>query len=338
MDASQLFIERRKRMKRSIFLVGLLLMALGLSLGASTTFVQTYPNRSVQFVLPGTPGSIIDITGRVLAEDMGKVLGAQFIPVNKPGAGFTLGTDFVVRSKKDGYTLVYTNSPAIVYARILSPDTVPYNPDKDLEPLGLHLSFPHALAVQTSAPWKTFGELVDYAKKNPNQVRCSTPGIGSTTHFHLEILQSLTGAQFNHIPFKSGEAVITALLGGHVEMTFDAVSKIAPHVEAGKMRMLLVTIKSPLFPNVPTLRELGYKQDLVPTWFAMYGPVGMPEEVKKTLIPAIEKAVNNPESKTRVEKLHFVVNYKSPAEQKKLAAEEYEAGLAIAKKIGLYNK
>ena len=325
-------------MKRHFFITVFFLVVFGLCGGIPTLQAQNYPNRPVQFVLPGTPGSIIDITGRVLAEDLGKVVGAQFIPVNKPGAGFTLGTDFVVRSKKDGYTLVYTNSPAIVHARILSPDTVPYNPDKDLEPLGLHLSFPHAIAVQASAPWKTFGELIDYAKKNPNQVRCSTPGIGSTTHFHLEIIQSLTGAQFNHIPFKSGEAVITALLGGHVEMTFDAVSKIAPHVEAGKMRMLLVTIKSPIFPNVPTLRELGFKQDLVPTWFAMYGPAGIPEEVKKTLIPAIEKAVNNPESKARVEKLHFVVSYKSPAEQKKLADEEYEAGLALAKRIGLYNK
>jgi len=325
-------------MNRHIFIVLSSFVVFVLCVGIQTTQAQNYPSRPVQFIVPGTPGSIIDITGRVLAEDLGKVLGAQFIPVNKPGAGFTLGTDFVVRSKKDGYTLVYTNSPAIVHSRILSPDTVPYNPDKDLEPLGLHLSFPHAIAVQATAPWKTFGELVDYAKKNPNQVRCSTPGIGSTTHFHLEIIQSLTGAQFNHIPFKSGEAVITALLGGHVEMTFDAVSKIAPHVEAGKMRMLLVTIKSPLFSNVPTLRELGFKQDLVPTWFAMYGPVGMPEEVKKTLIPAIEKAVNNPESKARVEKLNFVISYKSPAEQRKLADEEYEAGLAIAKKIGLYKK
>ncbi len=325
-------------MKRSFFLIGLFLMVCGLSLGASMTFAQSYPSRPVQFILPGTPGSIIDITGRVLAEDMGKILGAQFVPMNKPGAGFTLGTDFVVRSKKDGYTLAYTNNPAIVYSRILSPDTVPYDPDKDLDPLGLHLFFPHALAVQASSPWKTFGELIEYAKKNPDQVRCSTPGIGTTTHFHLEILQSLTGAKFNHVPFKSGEAVITALLGGHVEMTFDAVSKIAPHVESGKMRMLLVTMKSPLFPNIPTLRELGYKQDLAVSWFAMYGPVGMPEEVKKGLIPAIEKAAKNPESKAKIEKLHFIVDYKPPAEQKRLAAEEYQTALGIAKKIGLYKK
>ena len=322
-------------MKRHIFIPILSLVVFGLSIGVPTIQAQPYPNRPVQLVIPGTAGSVIDITGRILADDLGKILGQQFIPIVKPGAGFTLGTDFVVRSKKDGYTLVYTNNPAIVYARILNPETVPYDPDKDLEPLGLHLFFPHAIAVQASAPWKNFGELLDYVKKNPNTVRVSTPGIGTTTHFHLEIIQSLTGAQFNHVPFKGGEAVITALLGGHVEMTIDAISKITPHVEAGKMRMLLVTIKTPQFPNVPTIIELGYKQELAPSWFAMYGPTGMPEEVKKVLIPAIEKAIKNPESKAKIEKMLFVVNYKSPAEQKKLAAEEYEAGLAIAKKIGL---
>jgi tripartite-type tricarboxylate transporter receptor subunit TctC len=118
-------------------------------------------------------------------------------------------------------------------------------------------------------------------------------------------------------------------------MTLDAISKITPHVDSGKMRMLLVTIKAPQYSDVPTLTELGFKQDLVPSWFAMYGPVGMPEDVKKALIPAIEKAIKNPESKAKIEKMQFVVSYRSPAEQKRLAAEEYEAGLAIAKKIGL---
>ena len=118
-------------------------------------------------------------------------------------------------------------------------------------------------------------------------------------------------------------------------MTYDAISKIAPHTETGKMRMLIVSIKSPLFPNIPTITELGYKQELPASWFAMYGPSGMPEDVKKVLIPAIEKAIKNPELKAKIEKMHFVVNYKSPAELKKLAAEEYETSLAIAKKLGL---
>jgi tripartite-type tricarboxylate transporter receptor subunit TctC len=322
-------------MKRHIFIPILSLVVFGLSVGIPTVQAQTYPNRPVQFILPGTPGSIIDITGRLLADELGKILKAQFVPINKPGGAFTLGTDFVARAKKDGYTLVYTNNPAIVYGRILSPETVPYDPDKDLEPLGLHVFFAHALAVQASSPWKTFRELMDYAKSNPNKLRVSTPGIGSTSHFNLEIVQSLTGTHLTHVPFKSGEAVITALLGGHVEVTFDAISKISPHVKDGTMRMLLLTIRSPEYPNVPTIRELGFKQDLPISWFAMYGPSGMPEEVKKVLIPAIEKAVKNPELKAKIEKLEFVVDYRPPAELKKLAADEYELALATAKKAGL---
>ena len=323
-------------MRRLILIAILSLAICSLSFGVNKIQAQPYPNRPIQLVIPASAGAILDITGRVLADDLGKILGQQFVPINKPGGTFTLGTDLVARSsKKDGYTLCYTNNPAIVYARILTPETVAYDPDKDLEPLGLHLFFAHAIAVQASAPWKTFGELLDYVKKNPDKVRVSTPGIGSTSHFNLEIIQSLTGTQFNHIPFKSGEAVITALLGGHVEMTFDAISKIAPHVESGKMRMLLVSIKTPQFPNIPMLTELGFKQALPASWFAMYGPAGLPEEVKKVLIPAIEKAVKNPELKAKLEKMHFTVIYKSPAELKKLAAEEYETALAIAKKVGL---
>jgi tripartite-type tricarboxylate transporter receptor subunit TctC len=321
-------------MKRAVLIFLLFLFVFSAGAGPALC-AETYPNRPVQFIIPGTAGSIIDITGRIMAEELGKILKGQFIPINKPGGTFTLGTDFVARSKKDGYTLVYTNSPAIVYARVLNPETVPYDPDKDLEPLGIHLVFAHAIAVQANSPWKTIRDLLDYAKKNPDKLRVSTPGIGSTTHFHLETIQSLTGTQFNHVPFKSGEAVITAVLGGHVEVTFDAVSKIRPHVESGALRMLLATIKIPDYPNVPTLADLGYKEQLVPTWFAMYGPAGLPQDIKKVLIPAIEKAAKNPELKTKIEKLDFIIDYKSPAEQKKLAIDEYASAVAIAKKLGL---
>jgi tripartite-type tricarboxylate transporter receptor subunit TctC len=325
-------------MRRFIFVVGLGMVIYGLGMGTPTVQAQPYPNRPIQLIIPGASGSILDIAGRLLGEEIGKILGIQLIPVDKPGAGFTLGTDFMARSKKDGYTLAYTNSPAIVHARVLNPETVPYDPDKDLEPLGLHLFFPNAIAVQQSSPWKTFTELVDYAKKNPGKLRVSTTGIGSTSHFNLEIIQSLTGAQFTHVPFKGGESVITALLGGHVEMTFDAINKITPHVESGKMRVLLLTSKMPEFPDVPSLNDLGYKQELFTAWFAMYGPAGMPEEVKKVLIQAVEKAIKNPELKAKLEKMQFVVQYRSPSDLKKLAAEEHERALAIAKKVGLRRK
>jgi tripartite-type tricarboxylate transporter receptor subunit TctC len=332
------FIEESSEgdnMKRLILVTGLILMVYGIDIGAPSLQAQPYPNRSIQFIIPGAAGSIVDLVGRLTADEMGKILGAQLIPIDKPGAGFTLGTDFVAKSKKDGYTLAYTTSSAIIYARVLNPETVPYDPEKDLEPLGFHLYVSNAIAVQENSPWKTFSDLVEYAKKNPGKLRVSTPGIGSTSHFNLEIIQSLTGAQFNHVPFKGGESVITALLGGHVEVTLDAMSKIVPHVESGKMRILLLTNKMSALPNIPTITDLGYKQDLVTSWFAMYGPAGLPEEVKRVLVSALEKAANRPDLKAKIEKMLFVVDYKSPSQQKKMAAEEYERVLEIAKRVGL---
>jgi len=322
-------------MKRSILMLVLLLIMSGLTVGVSTTLAQPYPNRPIQLIIPNVPGSIMDVTARALADELGKILGTQIIATNKPGAGTVVGTEAMAKSKKDGYTLAYTSNAGMVYARVLNPETVPFDPDRDLEPLGLHLYFPNAISLQASSPWKTFNELVDYAKKNPGKIRVGTMGMGSPSHFSLEVVQSLTGAQFTHIPFKGGEFVITGLLGGHVETTFDSVVKIIPHVESGKARVLLLTGKMPAFPNFPTMTELGYKQDLFSSWFAMHGPAGMPEEVKKVLIPAIEKAIKNPELKAKIEQMYFVVNYKSPTELKKMIAEEYERALEIANKAGL---
>jgi len=322
-------------MRRSIFAVALCVGVIGLSAPVPSVHAQPYPNRPIQLIIPGAPGSILDIVGRLIGDELGKSVGTQFIPIDKPGAGFTLGTDFVAKSKKDGYTLAYTNSAAIVYGRVLNPETVPYDPDKDLEPLGLHLFLSEGIAVQQNAPWKSFKELLEYAKKNPGKLRVSTTGIGSSAHFTLEVLQSLTGTEFTHVPFKGGESVVTALLGGHVDMTFDAVTKLAPHVESGKMRLLLLDTKMPEFPDVPSLKDFGYRHEASGSWFAMYGPAGLPEEAKKVLVPAIEKAIKNPEVKAKVEKMFFVVDYKSPAELKKIAAEQYERVLALAKKVGL---
>ena len=322
-------------MKRSIFMVGLFLMVYGLSVGVSKILAQPYPNRPIQFIIPNVPGAQSDITARLLAEEMEKILGTKMIVVNKPGASGTLGTDTLVRSKKDGYTIAYPSAGATVYARILNPETVPYDPDKDLEPLGLHLFFPNIIAVQASAPWKNFGELVDYAKKNPGKVRVGTIGQGSIDSFNLEITQSLTGAQFTQIPFKGGEAVLTALLGGHVEVAFDVFSKYLPHANAGKVRILLTTKKKPDFPDIPTITELGYKEDLPSVWLALFAPAGVPEEVKKVLVPAVEKAVKNPELKAKIETMGNIIDYKSPAELKKIMGEDYDRALSIAKKIGL---
>jgi tripartite-type tricarboxylate transporter receptor subunit TctC len=322
-------------MRRLILTLSLFSVLFGFSVFTATIQAQSFPSHTIQLIIPIPAGGGGDVNGRLLAEELGKILGQQIVAVNKPGAADTLGTEAIARSKKDGYTIGYTSSAAMVYARIINPENVHYDPVKDFDPLGLHVFFPPAIAVQESSPWKTFGEFIDYAKKNPGKIRVSTTGLGSTAHFNLELVQSLTGAQFTHIPFKGGEAVITALLGGHVEATFDAVGKIMPHADAGKMRILLISRKFSQYPNVPTITELGYKQELLTAWFASFAPVGIPEEAKKVLVPAIEKAIKLQDLKAKIENRGYIVDYKSPAELKKIIVSDYETAHSLSTKLGL---
>ena len=233
-----------------------LLVMLGLiMLAPSASQAAGYPDHKIQLIIPNVAGAQMDITGRLLAEELGKIIGQKIIPNNKPGAGSVLGTDAALRSKKDGYTLLYGTASAMVYAPVANPEVVHYDPIKDAEPLGMHYFFPQTITVRSDAPWKTFREFVDYAKKNPGKIRVSTMGLGSQPHFVLEMLQSIAGIQLTHVPFEGGESVITAVLGGHVEATCDTLAKVKGQVEGGKMRMLLITNKMPGYPDVPTIRN-----------------------------------------------------------------------------------
>jgi len=322
-------------MKWVLVVVGLLIVVCGVSMATSSAQAQPYPNRPIQFIIPIPAGGGGDVNARILIEELGKILGTQVVAVNKPGAADTLGTDAIAKSKKDGYTIGYTGSAALVAARIMNPENVHYDSIKDFDHLGLHVYFPLSLAVQASSPWKTFAELVDYAKKNPGKIRVSTIGFGGMSHLNVELLQSLTGIQLTHIPFKGGEAVTAALLGGHVEASADAIGKFMPHVEAGKLRVLVSSRKFSLFPNVPTMKELGYKEDLFSSWFSLTAPAGIPEEAKRILIPAVEKSMNQPESKSKVENRGYIVDYKSPEELVKIIERDYETIRALAIKLGL---
>ncbi len=235
---------------RRLSSIVIFLMCVGfLAGGVPALHAQPFPSHTIQVIIPMDPGSAGDMVLRPFADELGRALKTPVVVVNKPGAAATLGTDIVVKSKKDGYTLLYANTSAVVYAKASNPETVPYDPVKDLEPLGLHCYFPLSLAVQEASPWKTFSDLIDYAKKNPGTVRVSTPGQGSIDHFNLEVIKSLTGTQFTMVPFKGGAAAITALLGGHVDVACIANSLSGPHVKSGKLRMLLLTNKMREYPE-----------------------------------------------------------------------------------------
>ena len=322
-------------MRYLILAIGLFSVVYGLSIGATTLQAQPFPSYPIQIVVPNDPGSAGDMAARSFAEELGKTLKVPAVVLNKPGASSTLGADFVVKSKKDGYTILYANTSAVVYARATNPEIVPYDPAKDLEPLGLHCLLTLTVTVREDAPWKTFNEMIDYAKKNPGSVRFGIHGQGTIDHFNLELIKAWTGAQFNVIPFKGTAATVTALLGGHVDATVIVNSLASPHVNAGKLRMLLLTSKMRDYPNVPMITEVGYSRNLLSAWFAWFGPAGISEEAKKVLIPAIEKTTKIPELIQKIEKLGLIVDYRSPEELKKTMMSDYETARALALKLGL---
>jgi tripartite-type tricarboxylate transporter receptor subunit TctC len=298
-------------------------------------YADSYPSRPVQMIISIPAGGGGDVNARILLDEFVKALGQPVVPTNKPGASDTVGADALAKSKNDGYTIGYTSAAAMVYFRLTNPEAVHYDPLKDFDPLALHTLFPLSVAVQADAPWKTFKELVEYAKQNPGKLRVSTAGMGSVANFNVELTQSLTGASFTHIPFKGGEAVVTALLGGHVEVSYDIVGKFQPHVEAGKLRLLLTGMKTPIFPNVPTLKELGYPRDFLCGWHAVFAPAGIPDSAKKALAPALERAINHPATRNKIEAMGYVVDYRGPEGLRALIKEDFETAKGIAQKLGL---
>jgi len=315
---------------------GLFLAVCGLAIGTTTLQAQPlYPSYPIQVVVPNDPGSAGDMAARAFAEELAKTLKTPTVVLNKPGGSSTLGTDYVVKSKRDGYTILYANTSAVVYARATNPEVVPYDPAKDLEPLGQHCLLTLTVTVRADAPWKTFNEMIDYAKKNPGAVRFGIHGQGTIDHFNLELIKAWTGAEFNVIPFKGTAATVTALLGGHVDATVIVNSLASPHVSAGKLRMLLLTGKMRDYPDVPMITDVGYSRNLLSAWFGWFGPAGLSQEVKKVLIPAIEKTTKVPDLIQKIEKLGLVVDYKSPEELKKVMMSDYETARALAIKLGL---
>jgi tripartite-type tricarboxylate transporter receptor subunit TctC len=289
----------------------------------SASDAQTYPSQPIQMVITLAPGDTLDLTGRAIGAEMSKILATPVIPMNKTGGAGTAGADFVVKGKKDGYTVLYINSN-IIYSYATNPENIPYNPFQDLEPLCLAVSVPLLLAVQPEAPWKSFQELVSYMKQNPGKIRGSSTGVGSVGHFGYEVVRAETGAEINMIPYKGASPGLTALLGGHVEVAIPSFALVLPQLQAGKVRILLTSKKIPDYPLIPTLTQLGYKRDMSSVWFGFFIPTGVPDTVRKVLASALEKSIQSADVRKTVQTLGALEDYKSAGEFRKMMTEEYE--------------
>ena len=320
-------------MKRLLTIISLSLIFWTWLIQGQNLQAQPFPGHPITLVIPGAPGDAADIGARAVAEELTKILKTPIITLNKPGAAAAVGTDFVAKSKKDGYTLLYGISAGTIYSPALNPDTIPYDPIRDLEPLGFHAFFPCILSVRSDSPWNSFKEVIQYARENPGKFRVSTLGVGSINHFQIEIIKSVTGVDITMVPFKGASPAVTGLLGGHVESTFVALAVSGLHHASGKLRGLLVDRKVADMPDVPILRDLGYARDLPSPNVGIFGPAGMSEEAKKVLIPAIEQAIKTPEVVSKMDKMRLLTDYRPPAEHRKIWVEDYENARILAKKI-----
>ena len=300
---------------------------------------RDYPTRQIQLVIDRAPGDPTDLAGRTIADQLSKILNVPVVPINKPAAGGVEGADYVAKAKKDGYTLLFCAAPSMVHIPVTSPETVPYDPVRDLEPIARAVSFPFVIAVKSDSPWKSLKDLVDYAKKNPEKVRMGIAGRGTVSHFNLAIINSAAGVNMTPVPYKGASPAVTAVLGGHIEGNSLALGANLAHINAGTLRALVISRKSPQAAQIPSPAEAGYPRlKLLGVWVGAFAPAGTPDSVLKVLVPAFEKAIHSPEVVKAVEGVGSSLDYQKPEELKKSLQEEFEIVREVAKKAGLTKK
>lgn len=245
-----------------------------------TALAQPYPTKPVRMVIGFAPGGGTDIVGRLLAQKLSEALGQPFTVENKPGATGMIGAKQVASAPADGYVLLmgHVNSQAIAPGLMERPL---YDPIKDFAPVTYVGFVPNVLVVNNALPVRTVSELVALAKSRPKGLSFASPGVGSTNHLAGEMLRQATGAPLVHVPYKGSSPAIVDLLGGQVDMNFDAMSSITAYLKAGRMRALAVTTpqRDPDLPDVPTMIELGFKTLNVTNWYGVVAPAGTPADV-----------------------------------------------------------
>ena len=256
--------------------------------GTSPAMAQEkFPSKPIQLVIPFAPGDT-DAMLRPFADKMGEFLGQPVVLNYKPGAGGGVGAGYVATSKADGYTLVGTSPGSIVVVPLANKD-IKYTPDA-FTPIASMAEGGLMLVINSSSPWKSMKELVEHSKKNPGQITFSSSGALGITHLLAEIFAKDAGVQWRHIPYQGSGPAITALLGGHVSMAATAIAPAQAHMKAGTLRPMAVFGDSRLkaFPEVPTLKELGYNVGS-PTLYGISAPKGTPKEVIDALYAAAKK-------------------------------------------------
>ena len=289
---------------------------------SSTAFAQAWPDRSIKAVVPFAAGSATDQIGRAFAQKMQEALGQPIVIDNKPGVNGMLGADAVAKAAPDGYTiLIGTNSTNAALKSLMK--QLPYDQDKAFAPVAYMGSVPLIMAVNNEVPAKTLRELVDMAKAKPTFVTfasASTSQLVST-----EMMAGMAGIQLTNVPYKSGPAAMTDLIGGQVNMFSADFAVMLPQVKAGKVRGLAVTSakRSPAVPELPTVNEaLGLRDYELIAYFAVFAPAGTPADIVNKLNKAVNDAASSKEVQEKFAGIGFAVDPGTPADLAKRSVAE----------------
>nr|WP_297357193.1 tripartite tricarboxylate transporter substrate-binding protein [uncultured Caldimonas sp.] len=257
-----------------------------------------YPNRPITLVVPFTPGGSVDISGRAIAERLGKVLGQTIIVENRGGAGGAIGTTHVAKAAPDGYTLIVTSQTTHAVNPAVSPK-LPYNAETDFAPITLVDRLANVLLVNSALPVKTFDEFVAYVRANSGTWNYASSGNGSVAHLSMELLKAKLGLSITHVPYKGAGVALNDLLSGMVQMTWNNLTSNLSNITNGKLRALAVASpqRVPQLPSVPTFAELKVPELNHTSWTGLAAPAGTPDAIVSQLYEGMRTVFNDPTTK-----------------------------------------
>ena len=281
------------------FAVPALVLAAAAAAAAAPAFAQqaAWPTHPVKLIVPFAPGGFTDVTARILGQKLTQALGQQFVIENKPGAGSTIGTDFVAKSPPDGYTLVMVSSTHVISPWLYK--SLPYDPVKSFAVVGKLVESPYVLLVHPKVQARNVQEFVALAKAAPDTIHYASSGNGSAQHLMGGLFVSLTGAPLKHVPYRGSSGAAQDLVAGIVESSFAGVPNALAQVPNGRLKALAVTTgkRAPQLPDVPTLQEAGVSGYDASVWLALLAPAGTPKEIVHKLNAEIGKLMAAPDTK-----------------------------------------